>query len=710
MAKDKGAVSTDSSRGESRAAKKRRKQKGKSVLPSGSSSISSSSSGGSIHVTPSKTNNSSSGKAGGSSSTNLLDNSDVSRGTSAAGSNKRRREATPLVAGDQEQHKAPLSAANESESAVGGNSGGGGTGSGGGSGSGSGSERRSGKEQQPVRTAIDASEADDRSRLLLELDAQAVLSDPDVESGLKARQLLQWMVAPLPVEEFYETYWEKNAFVVRGRRGDYFSGWLETPDIESVISGQSMQYGTDLDVTNYVNKRRVTLNPPAPTPPPGSQKAKAGNQRAQGQSCRRPTTRANTAAAAAATAGGGGAVGAVVTPGFVWQKFREGCSLRMPCPQKYSDPLHRLLSALEEEFGCMVGSNVYLTPPRSQGFAPHWDDIEAFLLQVEGRKRWRVYPPADDGAVLPRLSSPNLTDEQVGEPVLEVVLEPGDLLYFPRGWAHQAETVGDEASLHITVSAMQGNCWADLVEGLVPQAVASAIQANQGMRSGLPRDYLEYMGVVHSDEEDRRRDLFKAKMRKKLGLIVEEALELLDAAADQMGKRFISDRLPPVLEESEEASSVVEKGEGMITPLTKLRLVRRGCARLLLEDGVAVVYHCMDNSRVHHGNAMSPLQFELDDAPALEVLLSAYPRPITVSDLPHPPAEDLEDKVGIAAALFKEGFLLIVDDDEDDDESGDSDGGGSRGNASSNLQGTAVGTGSAPREGQEDDEEEENGL
>lgn len=72
----------------------------------------------------------------------------------------------------------------------------------------------------------------------------------------------------------------------------------------------------------------------------------------------------------------------MVTPKFVWQKFREGCSLRMPCPQKYSDPLHRLLSALEEEFGCMVGSNVYLTPARSQGFAPHWDDIEAFLLQA----------------------------------------------------------------------------------------------------------------------------------------------------------------------------------------------------------------------------------------------------------------------------------------------------------------------------------------
>lgn len=135
---------------------------------------------------------------------------------------------------------------------------------------------------------------------------------------------------------------------MRGRRPDYFKGWLETSDLESFISTQSMQYGVDLDVTNYINKRRVTLNP-APS-------GKGG----EGIKQQHP----------------------LVTSRFVWEKFRQGCSLRMPCPQKYSDPLHRLLSALEEEFGCMVGSNVYLTPPRSQGFAPHWDDIEAFLLQV----------------------------------------------------------------------------------------------------------------------------------------------------------------------------------------------------------------------------------------------------------------------------------------------------------------------------------------
>lgn len=42
-----------------------------------------------------------------------------------------------------------------------------------------------------------------------------------------------------------------------------------------------------------------------------------------------------------------------------------------------------------------------------------------------------------------------------------------------------------------------------------------------------------------------------------------------------------------------------------------------------------------------------------------------------VQDLPHP-SEELEDKVGIAQALFKEGFLLIVDETSRPADKGDS--------------------------------------
>ena len=61
------------------------------------------------------------------------------------------------------------------------------------------------------------------------------------------------------------------------------------------------------------------------------------------------------------------------------------------------------------------------------------------------------------------------------------------------------------------------------------------------------------------------------------------------------------------------------------------------------------------------GSPIRPLEFELDDGPAIEMLLNAYPDPVLVSDLPHA-SEDEEDKVAIARALFKEGILLIVDE------------------------------------------------
>ena len=41
----------------------------------------------------------------------------------------------------------------------------------------------------------------------------------------------------------------------------------------------------------------------------------------------------------------------------------------------------------------------------TQGFAPHYDDIEAFVIQLEGKKHWRLYKPRNDKETLPRFSS-----------------------------------------------------------------------------------------------------------------------------------------------------------------------------------------------------------------------------------------------------------------------------------------------------------------
>ena len=108
-------------------------------------------------------------------------------------------------------------------------------------------------------------------------------------------------------------------------------------------------------------------------------------------------------------------------------------------PNTYSNSIWKLCAGLQEFFGCFTGSNVYLTPPSTQGFAPHYDDVEVFMLQVEGRKRWKIYPNFDNKE-LPRVSSKNFHPNEVKqEMAIYEILQPGDVLYVPRGWVHQGE-------------------------------------------------------------------------------------------------------------------------------------------------------------------------------------------------------------------------------------------------------------------------------
>lgn len=45
-------------------------------------------------------------------------------------------------------------------------------------------------------------------------------------------------------------------------------------------------------------------------------------------------------------------------------------------PQRFIDVLWKIQEQLETWFGCLVGSNVYITHENSQGLAPHYDDVE----------------------------------------------------------------------------------------------------------------------------------------------------------------------------------------------------------------------------------------------------------------------------------------------------------------------------------------------
>lgn len=69
-------------------------------------------------------------------------------------------------------------------------------------------------------------------------------------------------------------------------------------------------------------------------------------------------------------------------------------------------------------------------------------------------------PDCVQDETLPRYSSGNFTQDEIGKPLFSVSLEPGDLLYMPRGVIHQAVThEGNQYSLHVTVSTAQRHAW-----------------------------------------------------------------------------------------------------------------------------------------------------------------------------------------------------------------------------------------------------------
>ncbi len=94
--------------------------------------------------------------------------------------------------------------------------------------------------------------------------------------------------------------------------------------------------------------------------------------------------------------------------------------------------------------------NAYLSPKGSEsGLGSHYDCWDIFVLQIAGRKRWTLYNGGESYPV--RKCSFETADGQQGEISDEIVLEPGGLLYLPRGKWHRAAAAGGEDSLHLTI-------------------------------------------------------------------------------------------------------------------------------------------------------------------------------------------------------------------------------------------------------------------
>lgn len=161
------------------------------------------------------------------------------------------------------------------------------------------------------------------------------------------------------------------------------------------------------------------------------------------------------------------------SPAKVQTLLAMGASIIAGDVQELTPELRALSHRLARDFAGLVGANVYCSFGGIQAFDTHFDLHHVFAVQLEGEKTWRLYEnraeapvsfPVDDA------ESRRWFTETRGRLMTEVHMRPGDVLYLPRGWYHDAITT-EGASLHVTfsVSPLYGRILFQLLESAAMQ-------------------------------------------------------------------------------------------------------------------------------------------------------------------------------------------------------------------------------------------------
>eukprot|EP01050_Picozoa_sp_SAG11_P026108 SAG11_NODE_6133_length_1382_cov_1.239283_1_plen_403_part_10 len=141
------------------------------------------------------------------------------------------------------------------------------------------------------------------------------------------------------------------------------------------------------------------------------------------------------------------------------EAYLDGSTVNLNSLEYIWAPIDSLCNALMRRFEWMFTVNAYITPREAKGYTPHTDHQDVFILQLDGVKQWTVYHrPIKDALAEHKVGTPGSADPTGlegwnGTPTWQGKLAPGDLLYIPRGWVHDAHTGPAGPSMHLTITA-----------------------------------------------------------------------------------------------------------------------------------------------------------------------------------------------------------------------------------------------------------------
>jgi ribosomal protein L16 Arg81 hydroxylase len=278
--------------------------------------------------------------------------------------------------------------------------------------------------------------------------------------------MLQELIHPVSLETFWSEYWEKKPLYVERPFPEWCRDMPSIDDLDAIIDHTT---GHDAGSKDYL--------------------IRADNYGVESYSVERgPDGRPDMSA--------------------IYRAYAKGWTIGVHKLNRRSTPVARLASGVAIDIGQKVNVNMYFTPSEAKGFAAHADSHDVIVLQLEGRKSWRVYAPQ---YLLPLEQQETVVkreEHELGAPVMEPTTEPGQILYLPRGFIHEAVRT-EVPSMHLTIGVYPLR-WLDLLEAslrvvaernvLFRRAVPSFAPGDEARAEEVGREFAALLQTVQGRE------------------------------------------------------------------------------------------------------------------------------------------------------------------------------------------------------------------
>ena len=386
------------------------------------------------------------------------------------------------------------------------------------------------------------------------------------------------IIAPESIDSFFATYHEKERLHIKRNDENYYNSILTSEEISSFLDRQDIFYqsvrivkdGKEIPNTEYTMKQ-----------------VPIGHHKKDG----------------------------VINTEKAFALFNAGSTIVVQAGQRYFDNLSKCCLALSQKFNSPVQANLYITPDKSVGFNPHWDTHDVFVLQISGTKTWKLYGFEKE---LPTKNQSFVSKGYNKEPVETLQLFPGDFLYVPRGFVHDA-MADDGISAHITIGILSYT-WARLFNEVFPQ-----LEEIKAFREAVP--------FWKGDIEELIQEKLLLLKETLSGLDFEKGIERLNTNYNRMQPQPVNRYFKSLLD--------VKK----LSESTKLS-VNEGVVMKIFEKDDALHLHLLNKT------VTMPLSLK----PAVDFVLNQ--KQFSVADLPLNGSGD--SKTTLLNKLIKEGVLHIT--------------------------------------------------